>query len=167
MSNSELDIQCVRTSQFLTVLDEQEVIYITKDSIYTFTYLFNNFIYLLIFAVSLLLLGLLVAVAPLIAECGLLGFSTVALGLQSTGSVAVVRGLSCSVARGIFLDQGSNLCLLHCQADSEPPGKPPVVIFKCIFFKAVCSNFYYSNSIDGKCEGLLRSPNLRTTDLDP
>ena len=95
MSNSALDIQCVRTSQFLTVLDEQEVIYSTKDSIYTFTYLFNNFIYLLIFAVSLLLLGLLVAVAPLIAECGLLGFSTVALGLQSTGSVAVVhRGLA-------------------------------------------------------------------------
>ena len=70
MSNSELDIQCVRTSQFLTVLDEQEVIYSTKDSIYTFTYLFNNFIYLLIFAVSLLLLGLLVAVAPLLRSVG-------------------------------------------------------------------------------------------------
>ena len=36
-------------------------------------------------------------------------------------------GLSSSTAHGIFLDQGSNLCLLHWQADSfitEPPGKP-------------------------------------------
>ena len=31
-----------------------------------------------------------------------------------------MHGLSCSVARGIFLDQGSNLCLLHWQADSLP-----------------------------------------------
>ena len=28
------------------------------------------------------------------------------------------KGSSCSAACGIFLDQGSNLCLLHCQADS-------------------------------------------------
>ena len=37
---------------------------------------------------------------------------------RSTGSVAVAHGLSCSVARGIFLDQGSNPCPLHWQADS-------------------------------------------------
>ena len=43
----------------------------------------------------------------------------VALGLQSAGSVAVVHGLSCSAARGIFPDQGSNPCpRLHWQADS-------------------------------------------------
>ena len=35
-----------------------------------------------------------------------------------TGSVAVVQGLSCSTACVIFLDQGSNLCPLHWQADS-------------------------------------------------
>ena len=29
-------------------------------------------------------------------------------------------GLSCSTARGIFLDQGSNLCILHWQVDSLP-----------------------------------------------
>ena len=40
--------------------------------------------------------------------------------LQRTGSVAVAHGLSCSLACGIFLDQGSNLCLLHWQADSLP-----------------------------------------------
>ena len=42
----------------------------------------------------------------------------VARGLQSAGSVVVVHRLSCSTARGIFPDQGSNLCLLHWQADS-------------------------------------------------
>ena len=41
-------------------------------------------------------------------------------GLQSTGSVAVVHRIRCSVARGIFLDQGTNLRLLHWQADSVP-----------------------------------------------
>ena len=45
--------------------------------------------------------------------------------------------------------------------------EPPVVIFKCIYFKVVCFNFYYGNLIDGKCKGLLRSQNLRATDLDP
>ena len=39
--------------------------------------------------------------------------------LQSTGST-VVHGLSCSVACGIFLDQGSNPCLLPWRADSSP-----------------------------------------------
>ena len=38
--------------------------------------------------------------------------------LQSTGSTVVVHGLSCSIGCGIFLDQGSNPCLLHWQADS-------------------------------------------------
>ena len=42
----------------------------------------------------------------------------VAPGLQSTGSVVVVHRLSCSMTGGIFVDQGSNLCLLHWQADS-------------------------------------------------
>ena len=44
------------------------------------------------------------------------------LSLQSTGcrrtlSVVVEHGLSCSVACGIFLDQGLNQCPLHWQAD--------------------------------------------------
>ena len=42
----------------------------------------------------------------------------VSRGLQSAGSVAVAHGLSCSVACGIFPDQGSNPCPLHWQADS-------------------------------------------------
>ena len=40
--------------------------------------------------------------------------------LQSTGTKVVTHGFSCSVACGIFLDQGSNLCLLHWQEDSLP-----------------------------------------------
>ena len=47
-------------------------------------------------------------------------------------SVAVAHGLSCSTARGIFLDQGSNPCPLHWQADSYPlrhQGSPGVVKF--------------------------------------
>ena len=33
--------------------------------------------------------------------------------MQHTGSVVVVHGLSCSVACGIFPDQGLNRCPLH------------------------------------------------------
>ena len=40
--------------------------------------------------------------------------------LKNTGSVIVAHRLSCPLACGIFLDQGLNLCLLHCQADSLP-----------------------------------------------
>ena len=48
-------------------------------------------------------------------------------GSRRAGSVIVAHGPSCSVACGIFPDQGSNPCPLHCQADSQPlapPGKP-------------------------------------------
>ena len=52
-------------------------------------------------------------------------------GLQSTGSIVVVRGLSCSAACKIFPDQGSDPSLLHWQADSLPlshQGSP------CLYF---------------------------------
>ena len=55
--------------------------------------------------------GLLVVVASPVAEQGLQGVRA---------SVVVVHRLSCSAACGIFLDQGSNLCLLHWQEDSLP-----------------------------------------------
>ena len=41
-------------------------------------------------------------------------------GLQSTSLTFVVHGLSCSTDCGTFLDQGSNTCLPHWQADSWP-----------------------------------------------
>ena len=39
---------------------------------------------------------------------------------RRAGSVVVAHGPSCSTACGIFPDQGSNLCPLHWQADSQP-----------------------------------------------
>ena len=54
--------------------------------------------------------GLLIALASLVAEHD----------SRHAGSVVVARGLSCSVACGIFPDQGSNPCPLHRQADSKP-----------------------------------------------
>ena len=47
-----------------------------------------------------------------------------------SGSVVVVNRLSCSVAGGIFLDQGLNPCPLHWQVGAAPPGKSHNVISK-------------------------------------
>ena len=66
---------------------------------------------------------LLIVVASLVVEHELYGRRAsvvVVSGLQSTGSIVVVLGLSCSAACGIFLDQGLNLHLLHWQANSLP-----------------------------------------------
>ena len=41
-------------------------------------------------------------------------------GSRHAGSVIVAHGPSCSAARGIFPDQGSNPCPLHWQAESQP-----------------------------------------------
>ena len=43
-------------------------------------------------------------------------------GSRRAGSVVVAHGPSSSAARGIFPDQGSNLCPLHWQADFQPLG---------------------------------------------
>ena len=53
--------------------------------------------------------------------------------LQSTGSVFVAHGLSCSVACGILPDQRWNPCLLQWQADSSRPshqGSPGLFTLK-------------------------------------
>ena len=59
---------------------------------------------------SLVVPGLLAVVAPLPVEHR----------LWNTGSIVVAHGLSHSVACGIILDQGSNLCLLRWPVDSLP-----------------------------------------------
>ena len=41
-------------------------------------------------------------------------------GSRRAGSAIVAHGPSCSAARGIFPDQGSNPCPLHWQADPQP-----------------------------------------------
>ena len=67
-------------------------------------------------------------------------------GSRSAGSVIVAHGLSCSVACGIFPDQGSNPCPLHWQADSQPlrhQGSPRIWFLKineCLLF---CSSFQH------------------------
>ena len=56
----------------------------------------------------------------LVVEHGLQGVQAsvaAAPRLWSTGSVVVAHGFSCSAARGVLLDQGLNLCLLHWQVD--------------------------------------------------
>ena len=98
--------------------------------IYLFVYLF---IYLWLHWVFIAVRGFLIAVASLVVEhglqaCGLqylwaqylwhAGSVFVARRLQSTGSVVVAHGLSCSAACGIFPDQDSNPCPLYWQADS-------------------------------------------------
>ena len=53
-------------------------------------------------------------------------------GSKRAGSVLVAHGPSCSVACGIFPDQGSNPCPLHWQAYSQPlrhQGSPNNLIF--------------------------------------
>ena len=53
-------------------------------------------------------------------------------GSRHAGSVVVAHGPSCSAACGIFPDQGSNLCPLHWQADSQPlrhQGSPQCHLF--------------------------------------
>ena len=95
---------------------------------------FKKFIYFYLF---MAVLGLRFCVRAF-SSCGKWGplFFIVVRGpllLWSTGSrrassVVVAHGPSCSVACGIFPDQGLNPCPLHWQADSQPlrhQGSPP------------------------------------------
>ena len=58
-------------------------------------------------------------------------------GSRRAGSVIVAHGPSCSKARGIFRDQGSNPCPLHWQADSQPlrhQGSPLLLLYVLVFW---------------------------------
>ena len=53
-------------------------------------------------------------------------------GSRRAGSVIMAHGPSCSAACGMFPHQGSNLCPLHWQVDSQPlrhQGSPVCLIF--------------------------------------
>jgi len=99
--------------------------------------IFTNLLFIFLFGCtgcSSLLLGFLLvqregptlgcsAQASLVAVHGLQGTLAsvaAALGLWTTGSVVVARGVSCSMACGIFPDQELNLCLLHWRTGSLP-----------------------------------------------
>ena len=73
------------------------------------------------------------------------GFSLWRMGSRQHRLSHVVHRLSCSAACGIFLDQGSNPCPLHCHADSHPgdhQGSPKYKLlkkkFKCKKNKSKC-----------------------------
>ena len=71
-------------------------------------------------------------------------------GSTRTGSVAVAHGPSCSVACGIFPDQGSNPCPLHWQADSQPlrhQGSPTITSFKWLCHCSDNHLFFFSLGI--------------------
>ena len=90
------------------------VIFPKSHSSWNLGMIFLTFLYLFLAVLGLscctgfslvVMLGLLIAVASLAAEHGL---------------IAVVHRLRSSEACGIFPDQGSNPCLLHWQVDSLP-----------------------------------------------
>ena len=66
-------------------------------------------------------------------------------GSRCAGSVVVAHGPSCSVACGIFPDQGSNPCPLHWQADSQP-----------LHHQGSPANFYVCRPKDGSQNTLLK-----------
>ena len=76
---------------------------------------------------------LLIAVASLVEEprpcLGCRASSVVVPGFQNTESVVAAHGLVCSMAGGISLVQGWNLCLLHRQVDSLPPSHQGSPVF--------------------------------------
>ena len=74
---------------------------------------------------------LLIAVASPVTGHGLWGpraSGVAAPGCWNTGSIVVAHGLGCAKACGIFLDQGSNLCLLHWLPSHQ--GTPTSLSFK-------------------------------------
>ena len=80
------------------------------------SFIFILFIYLFIFINKFIYFWLrwvFVAERGLSLVVAIEGYSL----LWCVGSVVVVHGLSCSVAYGVFPDQGSNPCPLHWQAD--------------------------------------------------
>ena len=72
------------------------------------------------FSWQLLLLRSMYPRIPGLQQLWHMGSVVVSPRLQSTGSIVVAHGLSCSQACGVFLQQGSGICLLHYQADSLP-----------------------------------------------
>ena len=79
---------------------------------------------------------------------GCTGFSLRwSLLLWCAGSVAVLHGLSCTAACGVFLDQGSNAALAGGFFTTEPSGRPlfldflsgSVVLYCCFYASAICT----------------------------
>ena len=66
--------------------------------------------------------------------------------LQPVSSAVVTHSLSCPAACGIFPDQGSNLCPLHWQADSQPldyQGSPVLLDFFFFLKELILFIFFF------------------------
>ena len=86
-------------------------------------------------------------------------------GSRREGSVIVAHGPSCSVACGIFPDQGSNPCPLHWQADSQPlhhQGSPlPSFLTSCFYLFSY--RYYLEQVIFCVCVSSLVSTSIFVT----
>ena len=105
-------------------------------------FLYSYFIYLFIYFLAVLGLWFVRGLSPVVASGGHYSSRCAGLSLsrplplrgtgsRRAGSVVVAHRPSCSVACGIFPDQGSNPCVLHWQADSQPlrhQGSPQILI---------------------------------------
>ena len=73
------------------------------------------------------------------------------MGSRLKGSVVVAHGPSCSAARRILPEQGSNPCPLHWQADSKPQHhqrSPYIFIFNgCIIFQCIAVAKFLNQSL--------------------
>ena len=123
-----------------------------KSRIYSrtilFFFFFNKFIYLFIYFWLCWVFVSVRGLSPVAVSGGHSSSRCVGLSLsrplllrstgsRRAGSVVVAHGLSCSVACGIFPDQGSNPCPLHWQADSQPlrhQGSPGLFFMVVYFF---------------------------------
>ena len=132
---------------------------INRRSLFFFFFNFYLFIYLWLCWVLVSVRGL----SPVVASgghsssrCAGLSLSRPlplwSTGSRRAGSVVVAHGPSRSTACGIFPDQGSNLCPLHWQADSQPlrhQGSPSKLLLRefdsknCCYFKYIHTCCYY------------------------
>ena len=101
--------------------------------IYLFIYLWLCWVFVSVWGLSLVV----ASGGHPSSRCGGLSLSRPLLlrstGSRHAGSVVVAHGPSCSVACGIFPDQGSNPCPLHWQADCQPlchQGSPRIGFWK-------------------------------------
>ena len=112
---------------FFIFKQSQMWLFWNKYIFFKYLVFFKIFIYLWLYWVFVSVRGLSLVVASgghSSSRCAGLSLSLPLLfqstGSRRAGSVTVAHGSSCSTARGIFPDQGSNPCPLHWQADSQP-----------------------------------------------
>ena len=83
-------------------------------------------------------------------------------GSRRAGSVVVAHGPNCSVACGIFPDQGSNPCSLHWQVDSQPlrhQGSQSI-LFNVSFNTCVSLFILILDDLSIDESGVLKSPTI-------